>query len=181
MRTSIFAFLGTAAALLAQQGVPQQAGASAGDPQAGKAIFEGKGRCATCHRVNGSGSRIGPDLSDAGTRSAASIERSLVDPDEEVRRESRQVRVVLKKDGKAITGNYLNSDAFTIQLREDDKLLSLMKSDLIEITVLTKDLMPSYKDTLSRSELTNVVAYLVTLKGFKSAPAPPQPANDGIH
>jgi mono/diheme cytochrome c family protein len=34
-----------------------------GDAARGKTIFDGKGDCATCHRVNGVGSRVGPDLS----------------------------------------------------------------------------------------------------------------------
>ena len=37
-----------------------------GDAARGKAIFEGKGNCTSCHRVNGAGSRVGPDLSDIG-------------------------------------------------------------------------------------------------------------------
>ena len=35
-----------------------------GDPSRGKALYDGKGACATCHRVNGLGSRLGPDISD---------------------------------------------------------------------------------------------------------------------
>ena len=34
--------------------------AAAGDAARGKSIFDGKGACATCHRVNGNGSRLGP-------------------------------------------------------------------------------------------------------------------------
>src|SRR5579863_1711197 len=35
-----------------------------GDAARGRALFEGKGACATCHRVNGKGSRVAPDLSE---------------------------------------------------------------------------------------------------------------------
>jgi mono/diheme cytochrome c family protein len=38
----------------------------AGDAARGKAIFEGKGNCRSCHRVNGVGSMFGPDLSSIG-------------------------------------------------------------------------------------------------------------------
>src|SRR5438132_10244043 len=37
-----------------------------GDARRGQALFEGKGNCATCHRVNGKGSRVAPDLTDIG-------------------------------------------------------------------------------------------------------------------
>ena len=38
----------------------------AGDAVRGKAVFEGKGNCQNCHRVNGVGSLFGPDLSTIG-------------------------------------------------------------------------------------------------------------------
>lgn len=39
-----------------------------GDAARGKAIFEGKGNCATCHAIGGAGGRGGPDLAPAGGR-----------------------------------------------------------------------------------------------------------------
>jgi putative heme-binding domain-containing protein len=129
----------------------------------------------SCHRVNGVGGRFGPDLSEAGSprrnpRSDTSIplqkslELSILDPDAEVLPENRFVRVVAK-DGKSITGRLLNQDNFTVQLRDsEDKLRSLLKEDLREITVITKSQMPSYKGKLSEEELADLVAYLTTLK-----------------
>ena len=53
-----------------------------GDIAAGRTLFFGKGGCANCHRVNGEGSRSGPDLSDIGAmRSLAHLEAALVDPE----------------------------------------------------------------------------------------------------
>src|SRR3954466_712158 len=39
---------------------------TAGDRARGLAIFTGKGNCASCHRVNGAGARLAPDLSEVG-------------------------------------------------------------------------------------------------------------------
>ena len=45
-----------------------------GDAARGRTLFDTKGACASCHRVNGTGSRIGPDLSAVGaTRSAVEL------------------------------------------------------------------------------------------------------------
>ncbi len=38
----------------------------AGDAAKGRTIFAGKGNCASCHRVRGEGSRLGPDLTEIG-------------------------------------------------------------------------------------------------------------------
>jgi cytochrome c oxidase cbb3-type subunit 3 len=74
-----------------------------GDAPRGKAVFEGKGRCTTCHRVDGSGSRFGPDLSDIGQlRKVPDLERALVDPGADILPANRMFRVVAR-DGCSIT------------------------------------------------------------------------------
>src|SRR5260370_18743155 len=39
-----------------------------GDPKAGQAIYEGKGGCAVCHIVNGTGGLLGPQLTEIRLR-----------------------------------------------------------------------------------------------------------------
>jgi len=154
---------------------------SPGDVSRGKTIFEGKGECLSCHRVNGNGSRTGPDLSDIGVpRPAAGVgpgaggtaagnpknlELAILDPDAEIAIANRSVRIVTK-DGTTLTGRPLNHDNFTVQFIDSQgKLRSFMKSDLREFAILTKSTMPSYKGKLNDQEVTDVVAYLMSLKG----------------
>jgi putative heme-binding domain-containing protein len=138
-----------------------------GDARRGQAVFDGKGRCATCHRVNGKGPRSAPDLSDVGAlRSAGSLQRSVVDPSSQMMPINRPVRAVTK-DGKIINGRRLNEDTYSVQLIDDQEhLLSLTKADLREYTILKTSPMPSFKDSLSTDELSDVVAYLLSLKGL---------------
>jgi putative heme-binding domain-containing protein len=138
-----------------------------GDARRGQAVFEDKGRCATCHRVNGKGPRSAPDLSDVGSvRSAGSLQRSLLDPSSQMMPINRPVRAVTK-DGKIINGRRLNEDTYTVQVVDDqERLVSLTKADLREYTILKTSPMPSFKDTLSAGELGDVVAYLLSLKGL---------------
>jgi putative heme-binding domain-containing protein len=169
------AFVIVSGALLAQQPSP------AGDPARGKALFEGKGACLTCHRVNGNGSRMGPDLSEIGvvrgggrggpqaapapTSNATALETSILDPDAEVLPANRFIRVVTK-DGTTLTGRLLNQDSFTVQMLDPQgKLRSFVRSDLREATVIMKSQMPSYKGKLSTQEVADLVSYLSTLKG----------------
>jgi cytochrome c oxidase cbb3-type subunit 3 len=138
----------------------------AGDADRGRAVFDGKGGCARCHRVGAQGPRVAPDLSDIGaTRSAGSLLRSLTDPSSQMMPINRPVRAVTR-DGKTINGRRLNEDTYTVQLIDDqERLVSLVKADLREYTILTVSPMPSYKDTLTPDELADVVAYLLSLKG----------------
>ena len=69
------------------------------------------------------------------------------------------------RDGTVITGRRLNEDSYTVQLIDErERLLSLVKTDLREYTVLTASPMPPYKDKLTREQVADVVAYLLTLK-----------------
>jgi putative heme-binding domain-containing protein len=149
-----------------------------GDAGHGKQIFEGKGQCLGCHRVGENGSRIGPNLTSIGApvfsgppRPAPSpaaivqqLRLSLLDPDGEVTPANRTFRAVLK-DGTAVTGRLLNLDTFSIQLFDShERLMTIQKTDLRELT-LQKSPMPSYRDKLTPQELSDLLAYLFSLKG----------------
>jgi cytochrome c oxidase cbb3-type subunit 3 len=138
---------------------------TAGDRGRGKAIFEGKGQCAGCHRVGENGSRIGPDLTGIGRiRRVVELQRSLIEPDAEVLPNFRFVRAVTRS-GATITGRLLNQDTFTVQLLDStEHLKSLSRADLREFTILNNSPMPSYRDKLNSQELADVVSYLASLK-----------------
>ena len=144
------------------------AGAGAGEASRGETIFEEKGNCTSCHRVNGKGSRVAPDLSDIGAvRSSEALRRSINDPTASMLPLNRPVRAVTR-DGKVITGRRLNEDTYTVQLIDSqERLVSLIKSDLREYKISTTSTMPSYKDKLSGTELDDLVAYLRKLKGSR--------------
>jgi putative heme-binding domain-containing protein len=143
-------------------------GVTMGDPARGKTLFEGKGNCASCHRVNGNGPRVAPDLSDVGaTRTADLLERTLLDPTAAMLPVNRSVRAVTK-DGKVIAGRRLNEDTYTVELiDEHENLVALEKANLREYVVSKTSTMPSYKDTFSSQEIADVLAYLFSLKGTK--------------
>jgi mono/diheme cytochrome c family protein len=79
-----------------------------GDAGRGRTFFEGEGNCLNCHRVHDKGEYSGPDLTEIGlTRSAAALQRSLLDPTGSMRPINRPVRAVTK-DGTIIIGRRLN-------------------------------------------------------------------------
>jgi len=146
---------------------PASASVRVGDAARGRALFDGKAECATCHRVGGRGPRSAPDLSDIGAiRTLAALQRALVAPDESLLPIHRAVSIVTK-DGRRLTGRRLNEDTYSVQIiDEQENLVSLDKADLRELTVDTKSKMPSYTQRLTADELADVIAYLVSLKGL---------------
>jgi putative heme-binding domain-containing protein len=140
-----------------------------GSATAGATIVAGTGKCLTCHRVQKTGSRSGPDLTDIGAiRTSDQLRAALLDPDAEILPENRRYRVVTR-DGVTTVGGLLNHDTFQVLMRDTkDQLRSFQKADLREHGFVEGSPMPSYRMTLSPQELEDVIAYLSTLKGVVS-------------
>jgi cytochrome c oxidase cbb3-type subunit III len=143
---------------------------TAGDSERGRVIFEGKGGCLACHRVGQTGSHLGPNLSEIGAaRSAASLQDTLLNPASTFRPANRTIRAV-KKDGTVVTGRRLNEDTWSVQIVDSrERLVSLWKPDLTEYAVLESP-MPSYRDTLTVEERSDLIGYLLSLQPGRGVP-----------
>jgi putative heme-binding domain-containing protein len=158
--------LGALVAYLRNMGSVNLSAVAIGDATRGRELFQGKGNCSSCHRVGASGSRAGPDLSSIGaSRTAATLQRVLVDPDGAMLPINRPVRAVLR-DGTVVAGRRLNEDTFTVQLVSlDGRLVSIDRAQLRELAIGREATMPSYAASLTDAERADVVAYLLSLKG----------------
>jgi cytochrome c oxidase cbb3-type subunit III len=137
-----------------------------GDAAAGKAIYEGKGRCGACHAIAGpSGGAIGPGLAGVGRRrSVAYLREALTAPEASILMGFRAIQIT-NKSGQTATGIRLNEDDISIQLRDtSNNLRSFLKADLREIERNKPALMPSFARTLTGKELDDLVAYLASLQ-----------------
>ena len=137
-----------------------------GDPARGQAIYDSKA-CASCHIVRGQGASLGPDLSDVGARrSPAYLSEALLDPGASAP-ESFLLVSVVTRDGNKIRGIRVSEDSFTIQLRDSsNRFHSLRKTEIVELKKeFGVSTMPSYRDSLSISEIEALIAYLAGLRG----------------
>src|SRR5258708_5767621 len=137
-----------------------------GDASAGEKAFWGKGACGQCHRVGSKGSGIGPDLTRVGRqRSLKYLRASVVTPDSDITPGYGTVKVV-QKDGKTISGVERSLDNFSVQLIDlSGKYHSFVREDVTSITREQRSLMPSYEKVLTPSEMDDLLAYLVSLRG----------------
>jgi putative heme-binding domain-containing protein len=140
-----------------------------GDAARGRAIYESKGGCAGCHIVAGSGTALGPELTEIGARRSADyLREALVKPGATVPEQFLVINATTR-DGKTIRGERITEDSFTIQLRDaSGRLYSLRKSDLASLNKLFHEsLMPSYESRFNAAELDDLIAYLASLRGDK--------------
>jgi putative heme-binding domain-containing protein len=137
-----------------------------GDAAKGRQIFESKG-CFDCHRVNGRGSRLGPDLSDIGElRRPVDLEQSLVDPGAVILPQNRIVTIAAR-DGKSTRGRLLNQDTQSIQILTTDEIPLSIPRERIRTVTEDRSSMPSFKERLAPQELVDLIAYLASLKGIR--------------
>ncbi|MBI3262004.1 MAG: c-type cytochrome [Acidobacteria bacterium] len=123
--------------------------------------------CTSCHRVAGSGGRLGPDLTRIGAaRSRAALVREIRTPSEWVSPAYETVTLVTK-DGQRIRGTKKNEDAFSIQIMDvRERIQGYLKSTLQDVIYEKSSLMPAYgSERLNESDLDDLVGYLSTLRG----------------
>ena len=140
------------------------AGQASGNSGKGAQLYNANG-CGQCHIVSGAGGFSGPDLSGIGSRrTLAQLETALLDPDAEVDSDYWSLRA-RTKSGQTVNAIRMNEDTDSFQILESSgRLRSLWKADLASYEIVHTSPMPSYKGKLSRSEVEDLVAYLVSLR-----------------
>ena len=151
-----------------------------GDAAAGERFFTGKGHCASCHMVRGSGGVLGPDLTNIGRdRTPSQIEQALRDPGAAPLAGGRgrggrgapvyHAVTVRLRSGQTLRGIAKNESAFDLQLLATDGRLHLLTKDQVAEVVREKSLMPPLAAT--PEETRNLVAYLSRLRSDPTAKA----------
>ena len=138
---SIRSFAAASALLLGLTGLSL----STQDLENGKKMYYAS-RCVLCHRFDGEGGAVGPDLTGVASRfSYKDLVDSIVDPSRVVSDQYVSTRIDTK-DGDIIVGRIVSSTDSEIQIMLDpykpDKLRTIKKSDIDEQTVSKVSIMP---------------------------------------
>ncbi len=149
---------------------------SAGNAQRGKELFFGPAACSTCHMIQGTGGRLGPDLTATGSgRSTDYIIESLRDPNrrlaqgisEAMKEFSQEYETVTVVDssGQKFQGVVLNEDNFTLQMMDTGEQLHLFEKDKLKSFEKSREsLMPAYdQKMLPEKDLQDIVAFLLNV------------------
>ncbi len=137
-----------------------------GDHQAGAEVFAGVGTCGKCHRVNGQGTEVGPDLSQVGGKlSVEALYESILNPSAGISHNFEMYKAIMV-DGRTIQGVLISRTPQEIVLKDKEAVvLTLPAADVEELTKQTKSLMPDdLQKLLTEQQLVDVVSYLQTLR-----------------
>jgi cytochrome c oxidase cbb3-type subunit III len=130
-----------------------------GDAHKGHELFFGKGHCAECHAIAGKGGFLAQDLTIFGTtRSPERVRDAIVRPENTGSRYTVRTR-----EGQSVSGVLRNEDNFSIQLQTNDGAFHLFEKTKLQRFTRDGAVMPTnYGSTLSKSELDDLIAFLVT-------------------
>jgi putative membrane-bound dehydrogenase-like protein len=130
-----------------------------GDPRRGLGIFSKT--CASCHRLDGIGHEVGPDLASLGDKSPAALLTAILDPNQAV--EARYLNyTATTKDGRSFTGVLANETGSSVTLLEPEgKKRVILRKDLDTLISSGKSVMPEgLEKDLKMQDLADLIAFL---------------------
>jgi putative heme-binding domain-containing protein len=131
------------------------------DANRGKAVFAK--RCANCHRLEGVGHALGPDLAALNNRSRDVLFIAMLDPSRAV--EDRYLDYAVRTtDGQSLTGMLREETGTSITLAAaEGKTTTILRSEIERIQSSGKSLMPEgVEKDITPAEMADVAAYLAT-------------------
>jgi putative heme-binding domain-containing protein len=137
---------------------PAMATQVAGDPERGRRVFFGTGRCSACHMILGQGGYPGPDLSNIGAeRTVPQLTESVLKPSARIAAGYRSVTAVLKS-GRTVQGVAKNSNNYSVQILDrEGKLHLLGRDEIAQLDLNDASMMPAVSDP---GEVLHLVAFL---------------------
>ncbi len=131
----------------------------------GKQVFQ-RANCVACHRLDGVGYEVGPDLVKLDPKLAAGdVLRELLDPSKKINEEYTTYTFILDS-GKTLTGLILEETDDAVTVVEDPLAKStqivLKKAEIEEQQQSTISMMPNgLLDQLTRDEILDLIAYVL--------------------
>jgi putative heme-binding domain-containing protein len=135
--------------------------AGAGDSARGRQLF--RDRCALCHRLDGEGETIGPDLTFANRGDRDFLLVSLVDPAGVVRKEYQAYQLATR-DGRVLNGLIVDQSPAAVTLRDaKGERTRVARSEIEDLQQVDTSLMPEslYKE-FSPGQLRDLFRFLET-------------------
>ena len=139
---------------------------SKADPEHGKELFFGRGTCFACHKVQGRGVVLGPDLVGIHKRQDLKyVIKSILEPDAYIVEGFQQTRLKLK-DGRELFGMIQEETAQMVEIfLPNGKRIVVNPDEIIKRVDAKHSGMPSsFAYTLSPQDIADLSTWIMSLK-----------------
>jgi putative heme-binding domain-containing protein len=129
------------------------------DLQAGHEIA--RKTCLVCHKLQGEGAEVGPDLTGVGRSSLDSLLANVIDPSQVVGKGYENVQVETK-DGRSLSGRLVeNSDTRIKLLSAGPKEEVVAKNDIAEMRNSESSVMPEGLEQMPENDFRNLILFIL--------------------
>jgi putative heme-binding domain-containing protein len=134
-----------------------------GDAARGKAAF--RKVCASCHRLEGAGHEIGPNLASMRNRGAEAILLNVLDPNREVNPQYVNYLVALA-DGRTLSGLITAETASSLTLaRAENATDTVLRRDVEELRSTGMSIMPEgIEKQVDQQTMADLIGYILSAK-----------------
>ena len=131
-----------------------------GDAARGKLIFEAA--CAICHKFNGQGGVVGPELTGIASRDRADILLEILDPNRSVEANYRLWNVTTK-DGNSYAGRMEAETRTTVEILDvAAQKHVIQRKDILTLEASAQSIMPIGFEAFPAEDLKGLLEYLAT-------------------
>ncbi|HXX94957.1 MAG TPA: c-type cytochrome, partial [Planctomycetota bacterium] len=136
------------------------------NPAHGQEVF--MKTCAGCHKIDGKGQKVGPELDAVYTRGVERLLEDILDPNRNVDQAFRAT-LIKTKDGRVISGLVLREEGEVVIIQEAaDKETRLSKNDIEQRVLSQLSPMPTnVVEPLSEADFYDLLAFLLQPRGQK--------------
>ncbi len=131
-----------------------------GDAERGRALFIGQ--CTPCHRLQGEGHEVGPDLGAMAEKSADALLVAILDPNRAIE-ERYLAYTATVRGGREISGIVMTENSNSLTLRSPNGGEEvLLRSELTSLQSTHRSLMPEgFESALEPAAMADLFAYLM--------------------
>ncbi len=131
-----------------------------GDLTRGREHF--KKHCSACHRVEGIGHEIGPNLGTIKSRGAETVLTAILDPNREVNPQYVNYSIATL-DGRVVSGMIVDEGATSVTLRRAESVTeTVLRIEIGEMKNSGMSIMPEgFENSIDRQSIADLIGYLM--------------------
>ena len=117
--------------------------------------------CFVCHKLNGEGADVGPDLTGSGRSSLEALLANVIDPNQVIGKGYENVEVTTK-DGRTLSGRLVEDTDTRVKLLSTGPKEDLIaKSDVASMRVSEMSVMPEGLEQMPDADFRNLIQFIL--------------------
>lgn len=121
--------------------------------------------CFVCHKLNGEGAEVGPDLTGVGRSSLDALLANIIDPNQIVGKGYENV-IIETKDDRTVSGRLIEETPTQLKLlASGPKEEVVARSEIVNLKISELSVMPEGLEQMPDADFRNLIQFILTAPG----------------